>query len=102
MLAHGSRRERLAITRIWTGSNILISTIGPQPAWMADGLCAQVDPEIFFPEKGGSTREAKTICRVCPVRTDCLGWALERREPFGVLGGLSGRERRKLLRGRAA
>lgn len=65
--------------------------------WMADGLCAQVDPELFFPEKGGSPVEAKQVCDRCAVRAECLEAALARRERYGVWGGMSERERRKLL-----
>lgn len=65
-------------------------------AWQADSLCAQTDPEAFFPEKGGSTRDAKRICAACEVRTQCLEYALENDERFGIWGGLSERERRKL------
>jgi WhiB family redox-sensing transcriptional regulator len=65
-------------------------------AWQADSLCAQTDPEAFFPEKGGSTREAKKICGSCEVRSQCLEYALENDERFGIWGGLSERERRKL------
>lgn len=66
--------------------------------WQADALCAQTDPEAFFPEKGGSTREAKRICDSCDVRAACLDYALENDERFGIWGGLSERERRKLRR----
>ena len=65
-------------------------------AWQADSLCAQTDPEAFFPEKGGSTRDAKKICTSCEVRTECLEYALSNDERFGIWGGLSERERRKL------
>ena len=65
-------------------------------AWQADALCAQTDPEAFFPEKGGSTREAKRICEGCEVRSECLDYALANDERFGIWGGLSERERRKL------
>ncbi|MCU1550183.1 MAG: whiB1 [Glaciihabitans sp.] len=65
-------------------------------AWQSDSLCAQTDPEAFFPEKGGSTRDAKKICGSCEVRTRCLEYALENDERFGIWGGLSERERRKL------
>ena len=65
-------------------------------AWQTDSLCAQTDPEAFFPEKGGSTRDAKRICTSCEVRTQCLEYALENDERFGIWGGLSERERRKL------
>lgn len=66
--------------------------------WQGDALCAQTDPEAFFPEKGGSTREAKRICDSCEVRAECLSYALENDERFGIWGGLSERERRKLRR----
>lgn len=66
--------------------------------WMEAGLCAQTDPESFFPEKGGSTREAKRVCRTCTVAAECLDWALDNDERFGIWGGLSERERRALKR----
>jgi WhiB family redox-sensing transcriptional regulator len=65
-------------------------------AWQGDALCAQTDPEAFFPEKGGSTREAKKICTTCEVKAQCLEYALQNDERFGIWGGLSERERRKL------
>ncbi len=67
-------------------------------AWQADALCAQTDPEAFFPEKGGSTRDAKKICTSCEVKAECLEYALQNDERFGIWGGLSERERRKLRR----
>ena len=71
---------------------------GTQLSWQTDALCAQTDPEAFFPEKGGSTRDAKKICTSCEVRTECLEYALKNDERFGIWGGLSERERRKLRR----
>ncbi|GAA5115967.1 WhiB family transcriptional regulator [Haloechinothrix salitolerans] len=68
------------------------------PAWTVDAVCAQTDPEAFFPEKGGSTRAAKQICAGCPVRAECLAWALENGERVGIWGGTSYRERRRLHR----
>ena len=67
-------------------------------AWQERALCAQTDPEAFFPEKGGSTREAKRVCMSCDVRPECLSYALANDERFGIWGGLSARERRKLKR----
>jgi WhiB family redox-sensing transcriptional regulator len=67
-------------------------------AWQEDALCAQTDPEAFFPEKGGSTRDAKRICAQCTVRAECLEYALKNDERFGIWGGLSERERRRLRR----
>jgi WhiB family transcriptional regulator, redox-sensing transcriptional regulator len=66
--------------------------------WQERALCAQTDPEAFFPEKGGSTREAKQICNSCDVRSECLEYALGHDERFGIWGGLSERERRRLKR----
>jgi WhiB family redox-sensing transcriptional regulator len=67
-------------------------------SWQESALCAQTDPEAFFPEKGGSTREAKRICVGCDVRAECLEYALANDERFGIWGGLSERERRRLKR----
>jgi WhiB family redox-sensing transcriptional regulator len=67
-------------------------------SWQERALCAQTDPEAFFPEKGGSTREAKRICVGCDVRAECLEYALANDERFGIWGGLSERERRRLKR----
>ena len=65
-------------------------------SWQERALCAQTDPESFFPEKGGSTREAKKVCTGCDVKGDCLEYALAHDERFGIWGGLSERERRRL------
>ena len=65
-------------------------------SWQERALCAQTDPEAFFPEKGGSTREAKKVCVGCEVRSECLEYALSNDERFGIWGGMSERERRKV------
>lgn len=67
--------------------------------WKLDGLCAQTDPEAFFPEKGGSTKGAKRVCTDCPVRAACLQTALRDEERFGIWGGYSERERRRINHG---
>ena len=69
-----------------------------EQGWQERALCAETDPEAFFPEKGGSTREAKKICVGCDVRSECLEYALANDERFGIWGGLSERERRRLRR----
>jgi WhiB family transcriptional regulator, redox-sensing transcriptional regulator len=71
-------------------------------AWADWAVCAEVDAELWFPEKGGSSRQAKMICRACPVRIECLNFALDRNERFGIYGGLTERERRNLKRTEAA
>jgi WhiB family transcriptional regulator, redox-sensing transcriptional regulator len=69
-----------------------------EESWHERALCSQTDPEAFFPEKGGSTREAKKICVGCEVRGECLEYALQNDERFGIWGGMSERERRRLRR----
>lgn len=71
-------------------------------AWRDRARCAEADPDAFFPEKGGSTREAKKVCVACPVRAECLEYALEHDERFGIWGGLSEQERRTITRLRHA
>ncbi|CAB4560492.1 MAG: WhiB family transcriptional regulator [Actinomycetes bacterium] len=69
--------------------------------WQDEANCLGVDPDLFFPERGASTREAKEVCRGCVVRLECLEYALSNGEKFGIWGGLSERERRRLRRQRA-
>ncbi|MCA1840759.1 MAG: WhiB family transcriptional regulator [Actinomycetota bacterium] len=64
--------------------------------WQGKARCLEVDPEIFFPERGGSSKAARNVCGDCPVRVECLKYALSNREQFGIWGGTSERERRKL------
>jgi WhiB family redox-sensing transcriptional regulator len=69
--------------------------------WQERANCLGVDPDLFFPERGASTREAKSVCRGCEVRVECLEYALAQGEKFGIWGGLSERERRRVRRQRA-
>jgi WhiB family transcriptional regulator, redox-sensing transcriptional regulator len=64
--------------------------------WRNDALCCQTDPEAFFPEQGDSGWNVKRVCMQCPVRMPCLEWALDHDERFGIWGGLSERQRRRL------
>ncbi len=70
--------------------------------WRDLALCAEIDPERWFPEKGASTREAKQVCRKCDVRAECLAYALRNGEREGIWGGMSDRERRRIGRQAAA
>ena len=75
---------------------------GPAEAtWQDEANCLGVDPDLFFPERGASTREAKEVCRGCVVREQCLEYALAHGEKFGIWGGMSERERRRIRRARA-
>ena len=69
-----------------------------RPAWHQHGACRGADPNLFFPKRGDSVKEAKAVCARCPVRAECLEYALENHESMGIWGGLSGRERRQLSR----
>ncbi|MGW4484301.1 WhiB family transcriptional regulator [Amycolatopsis sp. NPDC004368] len=71
--------------------------------WQQDAVCAEIGVELFFPEKGENwhMRHAKQMCSQCPVRAECLQYALDNHERFGVWGGLSERQRRVLERGAA-
>jgi len=72
-----------------------------EASWQDMANCLGVDPDLFFPERGASTREAKEVCRGCVVREDCLEYALVNGEKFGIWGGMSERERRRIRRQRA-
>lgn len=71
-------------------------------AWMDLANCLGVDPDLFFTSRGESTDEAKAVCRGCVVREVCLTYALEHNERWGVWGGKSERERRRMRRARKA
>ena len=64
--------------------------------WRASALCAQTDPEAFFPDKGGSAKEALAVCRNCPVVAPCLAWALDHDVRYGVWGGQTENARRRM------
>ena len=102
----------LVILLLFGGSQLpkLAKNLGQAQKEFKDGIsagqkdeanCLGVDPDLFFPERGASTREAKEVCRGCVVRMDCLEYALDNGEKFGIWGGLSERERRRLRRQRS-
>lgn len=75
--------------------------------WMEQAACRGQDPDRWFKRPyAAATAEAATICRGCPVRDDCLAWALEFEEHvprrYGVFGGLGPNEREALFRQRKA
>ncbi len=71
--------------------------------WRDRALCAQVGGDLWHPDKGRSAAPAKRICEKCPVRRDCLNYALETPVLDGVWGGKTPRERARMrLRGEAA
>ncbi len=73
---------------------------GIDMSWQDFANCRGADPDLFFPERGASTRVAKSICRECTVRDECLEFAIVSSEKFGIWGAMSERERRKIRRDR--
>lgn len=74
----------------------VVIQIQPRRDWWEDALCAQTDPEAFHPVQGGASKAGKRICARCPVRAECLDYALTHDERSGLWGGLSENERRRL------
>ncbi|HSJ35993.1 MAG TPA: WhiB family transcriptional regulator [Acidimicrobiia bacterium] len=69
-------------------------------SWQDYANCRGADADLFFPERGASTRKAKSICGECQVQAECLDFAIEIGEKFGIWGGMSERERRRVRRER--
>lgn len=69
-------------------------------SWMEDALCAQTDPDIFYPEKGGSTTPATSVCNNCTVRAECLEYAVANDIRHGIWGGTSDNDRKRMARER--
>lgn len=70
--------------------------------WMAEANCRFSDPEMFFAENGKfnnpNTKVAIRICRDCPVIRDCLNWAINTGDSFGILGGMTPQQRTRYHR----
>ena len=69
-------------------------------SWQDYANCRGADADLFFPERGASTRKAKAICNACEVREERLDFAITNGEKFGIWGGMSERERRRVRRQR--
>jgi WhiB family redox-sensing transcriptional regulator len=95
-------RQRRRVAPVFPPGTVLLPPLNGTGHWSERARCAEVDPDIFYPEKGGSTRDAKKVCAKCEVRAECLEDALARDDRFGIHGGLSERERRKLRKDAAA
>jgi len=66
--------------------------------WADFGRCVGVDPDVFFPARGHDPAPAKALCRQCPVRPQCLEWALGTNQKHGIWGGMTEGQRRRLRR----
>lgn len=79
--------------------DLVVRVRGPAGEWADQGLCVNhPNQDLWFPERGASTAEAKAICRACPVQRPCLEYAVANGEKFGIWGGKSERERRRIRR----
>ncbi len=83
-------------------SDALLPDLLPPDQWEPSAACRTTDPQVFFPTTDGhgseqTTEAAKRVCSRCPVRRACLAHALENQEPVGIWGGLTTRERGRLL-----
>ncbi|WP_414636576.1 WhiB family transcriptional regulator [Actinophytocola sp.] len=87
--------RRLASGSVWDRLDLGDTAV---TRWMRDALCAQTDPDAFFPVKGEPTGPAKRVCQACPVAAECLAYALAHGERFGVWGATSDRQRTALRR----
>jgi WhiB family redox-sensing transcriptional regulator len=95
ILCRGPRRKPV------TALSLKIAVEPEERGWQEGANCLGVDPDLFFPERGASTKEAKGVCAGCVVRAECLEYALQHGEKFGIWGGMSERERRRIRRERA-
>lgn len=79
-------------------TTIGLFSFAPSESWMQQAACRESDPELFF--ANGVYRHhlqaAKAVCRACPVANQCLTYALQHNEPWGVWGGLTETERKDL------
>ena len=76
----------------------LMAPIDDERPWVIFGACRNVEGDTFFPVTKEETDAALAICATCPVRVECLEYALEARERYGVWGGMTEKQRRRLLR----
>ena len=97
-----SLSRRKATTPVSGNSDVPLPDLLPPGQWEPSAACRTTDPQVFFPATDGhgpeqTTEAAKRVCSRCPVRRACLAHALENQEPVGIWGGLTTRERGRLL-----
>jgi WhiB family transcriptional regulator, redox-sensing transcriptional regulator len=88
--------------RIDRSFDVDVSQLPPQPTppdhWQERAACFGIDPDVFFPISEEEAGPALTYCRICRIREECLAWALKNGERYGVWGGLTEQQRRRLQR----
>jgi len=70
----------------------------PPDVWQERAACYGIDPDVFFPPSEEDAGPALTYCRVCSIRSECLAWALKNGERYGVWGGTTEQQRRRVIR----
>lgn len=86
----------VAVHRDTEGEGVVTVVLVEREPWTALANCLGVDPDLFFPTRGETSAEAKHVCSTCPVRADCLNYALDHNEQHGVWGGLGRRARERI------
>ena len=74
-----------------TGPGDITGLLLEPVAWHKEAACLDANPEILFPERGGSSKEVRSYCERCAVVWECLIYALENREAYGIWGNISER-----------
>lgn len=97
----GYRNDGTAHTQSSDEQPEVYALFRPLP-WADRAVCAQTDPELFYPEKGGDAHTGRALCQSCPVAAECLDYALDNNEQFGIWGGLTAHDRRELRRAHSA
>jgi WhiB family redox-sensing transcriptional regulator len=104
-MAHYERTKMPAVCRSAAAggpkTRFAAESVSPDADWRTRAACRREDPELFFPvgDTGPAAAQidvAKAVCGRCPVRDECLQWALETGQEAGVWGGLAERERAAL------
>ena len=90
-----------SVRGVFVETKLIEALVLDRLSWQEFANCSGADQDLFFPERGASTRKAKAICAACSVKEECLEFAITQGERFGIWGGLSERERRKIRRQRA-
>lgn len=70
--------------------------------WRTKAACRNLDVEVFFPDSEADAGPALSVCATCPVRNECLDWAIATRQHDGIWGGTTESERKRIRRRRAA
>lgn len=80
----------------WTGPDITLRAVTHRPDWFDDAACRGLDAEIFYPQQGKALDLARATCASCPVQPECAELAIANHELFGIWGGTSERQRRRI------